>query len=130
MKNGINLLKPKAKPIKYWKKKADTAMSLYVRKKHGYCQLEGKDHIRCSTVLQNMHVETRGKLCIRYEEYNTLCGCSGHHVYYTNHPNEWREFVMKWFPEKWELVMEHHNDLTKPDYQVIIKHYTDLLETL
>lgn len=108
------------------KRKADTLFSKYIRGKYGYCQLEGKDKIHCGGVLQCMHIETRGIIALRYSEDNVLCGCQGHHVYYTYHPGQWIEFIADKYPEKMKYVMEHKNDHVKSNeafYEDIIRKY-------
>lgn len=108
------------------KRKADLVFSKYIRSKYGYCQLAGKDKIHCGGSLQTMHIETRGILAIRYNENNVLCGCQGHHVYYTYHPNLWRDFIVKFFPKKWEYVVKHMNDhveMNEEEYRKIINKY-------
>src|SRR5689334_12472386 len=75
--------------------KADAVMSKYIRGTIGFCQIKGLDTNRCSNQLNDMHIRTRGIIAIRYERANHLCGCSGHHVYYTNNPAKWEALVKK-----------------------------------
>jgi len=108
------------------KKKADKVFSLWIRHKFGYCQLKGLDSIRCSSQLQNMHIESRGRLGIRYNPKNALCGCSGHHVWYTFHPSDFDALVKKHFPKQWKYVEAHKNiraNYMIEDYQKIIKKF-------
>ena len=104
------------------KKKADVLFSLSVRK-FGKCQLKGLDKVKCSSVLQCMHIETRGTNRLRHDQQNALCGCSGHHVYYTYHPGDFDRLVQEFFPTQWKYVQKHKHELVKrtiEDYQKII----------
>lgn len=102
------------------KKDADKLFSLIVRSK-GRCELAGLDNIHCGGVLQCMHIDTRGKHAIRWNEMNAICGCAGHHVYYTNNPKAWDEIVKKHFPKKYKFVEEHQNDIWDKDIEKVIE---------
>jgi len=52
-------------------KKADTILSLHIRKKYGKCVLCGK-----TTNLTNGHLIKRGKKAVRWDENNCFCLCS------------------------------------------------------
>jgi len=125
---GIKLAKPKK--IKQVAKKgtlmrkADTLFSKHVRSL-GYCELAGKDNITCSNVLQTMHITTRGNRRLRYDEMNVICGCSGHHIFYTYNPSRFDLFVAAFFPKKWAYVQKHQNEKVKVDYQEIIDKYKE-----
>lgn len=87
-------------------------MSLIVRSR-GKCELAGLDDINCGGNLQHMHIITRGNNRLRYEELNALCGCVGHHYYYTNHPWDFVKFVEEHFPESAKFIEEHRNEYCK-----------------
>lgn len=111
------------------KDKADKLMSLYIRNFWGYCMLKGLDDVRCSDQLNDMHIRTRGIVAIRYEELNHICGCSGHHVYYTNNPAKWEALVKKHFPKHWRFVEKHQNDKVKRTeelYKIVIARYENV----
>lgn len=94
-----------------------------MRSFYPYCQLAGKDNIKCGGVLQNMHIETRGVIALRYNPMNCIVGCAGHHVYYTYHPNDWDRLVKKYFPEQWKFKEKHRNDeahFKLSDYQELL----------
>lgn len=124
---SLTIPKPKKKiSKKYLRKKADTLISLYVRS-IGYCQLKGKDTIHCSNQLQDMHILTRGNTPLRYDLKNHLCGCSGHHVYYTNNPKKWQELMENWYTERWAYILAHENDTVKKTeelYREVIKKFS------
>ena len=102
------------------KKNADKLFSLIVRSK-GRCELAGLDNIHCGGVLQCMHIDTRGKHAIRWNEMNAICGCASHHVYYTNNPKAWDEIVKKHFPKKYKFVEEHQNDIWDKNIEKVIE---------
>jgi hypothetical protein len=110
------------------KAKADKLFSLMVRK-HGRCQFKGLDKVRCSSVLQCAHIETRGTNRLRFDQQNALCLCSGHHWFYTNHPKSFDEMVAEFFPTQWKYVQEHKHQLVKitlEEYQNIINNYKEV----
>lgn len=115
----------KTPKIKSLKKSCDTAFSISVRK-YGRCQFEKLDKVRCSSVLQCAHIETRGNNFLRYNQQNALCLCSGHHWYYTNHPAAFNKMVSEFFPSQWKYVEAHRHDLIKRK----LKDYQELLEEL
>ena len=103
------------------KNKADRLFSLKVREL-GYCQLQGKDKIRCSQVLQCAHIIGRANLRLRWDFLNALCICSGHHVWYTHEPEAWRNIVKKEFPENWEYVNKNRNDIWDKNIERVLNN--------
>lgn len=101
------------------KLKADKLFSLKTRS-IGYCELAGKDTIRCGGNLQCAHIETRGAHAIRWNDMNALCLCAGHHVYYTNNPREWDLQVALWFPDKWKYVEKHRRDIWDKNIEKVL----------
>jgi hypothetical protein len=131
MKFPKPIKKVKVKKIKKstLKNRADKLFSLYIRK-IGICQLRGKDGIRCGGNLQCMHITTRGKTALRYEPLNALCGCAGHHVFYTYHPDDWADFMRKNYPAQWNYVQNHKVDTVKKTedlYKEVIEKYKEQL---
>jgi hypothetical protein len=130
MKEDGRINKPKLpknfKPIKSTlKRKADDAFGKLVRSK-GFCELAGKDHIHCGGTLQTMHIITRSNLRLRYDFKNVLCGCGGHHVWYTHNPSAFDNFIQNNFPDKWKYIMDHKNEkqkMTAEDYKKIIEEF-------
>lgn len=116
---------PKPKKVKQGTlmRKADKLFSLKTRAL-GYCELAGKDHVSCGGVLQTMHIITRGNRRLRFDPMNVLCGCQGHHVFYTFNPKRFDLFVAANFPEKWAYVVEHENEKVKIDYNELIAKLT------
>jgi hypothetical protein len=100
---------PLSKPTKFNKTKAknklDKLFSLSVRS-IGICQLAGKDKVHCGGPLQCMHVIGRGNLYLRWDKRNALSGCAGHHVYYTYHPEAWRDLMVKEMPLNYEQLLD------------------------
>lgn len=101
------------------KMKADRLFSLLIRK-YGKCELAGLDHIRCGGVLQTMHIITRANFRLRWDTANALCGCAGHHVYYTHHPIEWTEFVKEHFPTQYEYLQDIRNEVWDRDIAEVL----------
>lgn len=98
---------------------ADRLFSLLIRKV-GYCQLAGKDTIRCGGNLQCMHLVTRGAWSIRWDPANAICGCAGHHVYYTNNPEKWRDFLETHFFEEWAYINARRNVMWDKDLDKVL----------
>lgn len=74
---------------------------------------------RHTGLLQWAHIIPRGYHSVRWDEDNAFCLCSSCHMYYTYHPIEWEEFVVrkigaikyqelkfraKQIPPKWDLA--------------------------
>lgn len=102
----MKLLKPKKFNKTIAKRKLDTLFSLKVRS-IGICQLAGTDTIHCGGVLQCCHLIGRGNLFLRWHEWNAISGCAGHHVYYTYHPEAWREQIMKLYPLEYQWLLDN-----------------------
>lgn len=88
-------------------KKLDVEFSKSVRSR-GRCELKGKDSIECKGILQTMHIISRRYRATRWLEDNALSGCSAHHFYYTDRPEEWRALIDRLFPglydKLWKLA--------------------------
>jgi hypothetical protein len=108
------------------KKKCDKLWSLKIRE-IGYCELKGLDDIHCGGYLQAMHVDTRGKHAIRWNLLNGICGCQGHHVYYTYHDKEWMKLVKKHFPKKYRFNQKHQSDIWDKDIDKVYEQLNDNL---
>jgi hypothetical protein len=107
------------------KKKADILFSSHVRS-YGRCELYGIGGVKCSDTLQTMHIVSRSNLRLRWDDNNVLCGCSGHHMYYTVHPYEFIKMIEECFPSKDEYIKKHKNELVKatPEFYLeLIKKY-------
>lgn len=102
------------------KNKCDKLFSGKVRET-GFCELKYKDHINCGGVLQCAHILTRGHHAIRWNFNNALCLCQGHHVWYTNNPNAWKDIVARLFPAKWGFVQKHQNEIWDKDLDKVLQ---------
>jgi hypothetical protein len=109
------------------KRKADKLFSEQVRCV-GKCELKGLDSIRCGGSLQCMHIDTRGKHAIRWKFQNAICGCAGHHIYYTYHENDWMKLIKKHFPEKYKFVEEHQSAIWDKNIDRVLEELTDGFE--
>ena len=103
--------------------KADMLASRYYRAETPYCELSGKDTVRCGGVLQWMHIISRSNLRLRYEPFNKLIGCAGHHIYYTHNPLDWVRFLEQHYPERLALVERHRHEIRKIDYSAWIDRF-------
>jgi hypothetical protein len=83
-------------------KRCDALAAAINRERAGYT-CEGREGHRCSMRLQWAHVQSRSYHWIRHMESNALLLCSGEHLYFTNHPLEWIDFVGE---EQW-LALKH-----------------------
>ena len=111
MKNKLALPKPKKFNRTKAKRKLDKLFSLKIRSL-GYCNLNGWDTIHCGGPLQTLHIIGRGNLFLRWDERNAICGCAGHHVYYTYHPEEWRQLMLQFSPDYEKLLQEREKKIT------------------
>jgi hypothetical protein len=69
---------------------ADGLFSESVRAR-GRCEVaQWHPAVRCNGGLQTMHIVSRRYHALRWSFDNALCGCAAHHVFYTEHPLEWR----------------------------------------
>lgn len=116
--------KPKKPNRTALKKKCDTLASQYYRAKTPYCEAEGLDGIRCGGILQWCHIFGRAILHMRYEPYNNLIMCAGHHSFYTYHPIEWTRFLEKHYPERLTLAEQNRYKQSKVDYQDFIERFS------
>ena len=91
--------------IKY----CDTLRSMIVRAV-GRCQLAGLDGRTCSGPLQDMHIVGRTTWELRHDfKHNAICGCQGHHAFYTYGPQHaWIQFVSIHFPSKAKFCFSYH----------------------
>lgn len=105
------------------KRRCDKLASAYYRREWPFCELQGKDTINCGGPLQWMHIVGRANLRLRYEPFNKLIGCAGHHVWYTHNPDAYREILRKWFPDRLAEAEAHRNEYVKIDYEAWIEHF-------
>ncbi len=117
--------KPAKSPRKSLQKKADTLASRYYRTLTPYCEAADRDTgINCGGGLQWCHILTRAILHMRYEPYNHLILCAGHHVYWTHSPDLWTKFLEQHFPERLTLANQNRNRLSKVDYRQFIDRFS------
>lgn len=104
--NKLGISKPKKFKKTAAINKLDKLFSLKVRSM-GQCFLRGMDKVNCGGPLQCAHVIGRGNKYLRWHSYNGLCLCAGHHVYYTYHPEAWREIMMKTYKPHYTWLLAH-----------------------
>lgn len=117
------LKKTKKIPKSVLKKKCDMLASLYYRTLTPICEAEGLDNIRCGGGLQWCHIFSRAIVHMRYEPYNNLIMCSGHHTWYTHNPIEWTRFLEKNFLERLSLAETQRYKYDKTDYEYWINFF-------
>ena len=106
------------------KRKCDKLFSEKVRAV-GMCELKGLDKVECSDTLQTMHIIGRSNFNLRWDSMNALCGCSGHHMYYTSHPTEFAMLVAEVWPEQWAYLLEHKNEIWDKDLDRVYEELVD-----
>lgn len=78
-------------------KQADRHFAKYIRSRDGKC-------LSCGTKrnLQCAHIISRSYKSIRTDERNAITLCQSCHLRFTHRPLEWRDWVEKRFPGRWE----------------------------
>ena len=107
------------------KNKLDKLFSLRIRSV-GKCQLAGLDNVRCSQVLQCAHIIGRANLFLRWNPFNALSLCSGHHIYYTYHPEGWRGMMQKFYNESYVWLLQNMNEKIKFNEQYYLQKLKEL----
>lgn len=125
------LPKPKKKSKRNLKVKCDILASAYYRAQTPYCQASGLDTTQCGGGLQWCHLYSRAILHVRYEPYNNIVMCQGHHLWYTHHPIEWTRFLEARFSERLAEAEANRYKYWKVDYNYWIDHFskTPIMQT-
>jgi len=107
------------------KRKLDKLFSLKIRS-YGKCLLaKGFDKVHCGGQLQTAHIIGRSNLRLRWDLGNAWCICAGHHIYYTYHPEDWRDLLTAHYPHyKW--LLEHRNETIKFNEQYYLEKLKEL----
>lgn len=117
--------KPKKLSRTALKAKCDKLASAYYRNLTPYCEAAGLDSISCGGGLQWCHIFGRAILHMRYEPYNNLIMCAGHHRWYGLHPIEWTRMLEKHYPERLALAeFNRYKFNEKLDYQDFIDRFS------
>jgi hypothetical protein len=112
--------KVKSKSKSALKRQADKMFSLKVRS-IGWCQFQTiAPQIKCSQNLQCMHIIGRANHQLRWDFRNAMCGCSGHHMYFTCHPAEFYILIAEKFPKIWKYLVENRNKIWDKDIEKVI----------
>lgn len=106
------------------KRKADKLFGEKIRSK-GFCELAGKDKINCGGSLQTMHILGRSNFNLRWDEINAICGCAGHHRWYTSNPFDFYQVMQANFPERMEYLSEHRNEMWDKDIEKVLEELSD-----
>jgi len=102
-------------------KKADELFSLKIRSA-GVChRCRSKNNLQCA------HIISRSYKQIRHNLKNALCLCQSCHIYFTNRPIEWENYVINTIGKKaYTLLKKRAVDYHKKiDYKNIIKGLGD-----
>lgn len=117
--------KPKKLSRTSLKAKCDKLASLYYREKTPYCEAAGLDDIQCGGGLQWCHIFGRAILHMRYEPFNNLIMCAGHHRWYGLHPIEWTRMLEQHYPERLALAeFNRYKYGGKLDYEDFIERFS------
>jgi hypothetical protein len=120
------LEKPKKKQSKTaLRNKCDILASKYYRALTPYCELAGRDGITCGGSLQWCHIIGRANLRLRYEPFNNLICCAGHHRWYGTHPVDWVRILEREFPERLTLAEQHRHEVIKVNYGAWIERFSE-----
>lgn len=90
--------------------KCDKRASWHYKKQTSHCEALGRTSTSCWGTLEWCHIVSRRNRRLRYEPYNNIVMCHGHHAWFTDRPYEWERFVRNNFPNKWREVEEHKNE--------------------
>ena len=104
-------------------KKADDSYGKWVRSR-GYCESDRATH---AGNLQCAHIITRSYKTTRTDERNALCLCQGCHMYYTNHPLEWRIFIEERTPGLWDELTTAALSYEKVDWKTQSEHWGQMV---
>lgn len=109
--------KPSKKTLK---NKADKIFSERIRS-IGVCYFQGKDDIKCGGSLQCMHIIGRSNHTLRWDKDNALCGCAGHHRYYTSHPFDFYELLQTLMPARMFYLASMKNEIWDKDIEKVLQ---------
>ena len=126
----IMLEKPKKVSKAKLRIKADTLASQYYRAITPHCEAQGLDSINCGGGLQWCHIFSRSVIHMRYEPYNNLVMCAGHHTWYTHNPIEWTRFLEKNYLERLSLAEAQRYKYDKIEYEYWINFFKTQLSVV
>lgn len=113
-------------PTSDLRKEADKLARTYC-KRDGVCQAQGYRGRKCSGRLEWAHCKGRDEMQIRHHPDNCFCLCWAHHMYFTSHPDHWKDWVEEQRPGLWQrmddLLIEASEKRLKPDYEYWIDYY-------
>ncbi len=108
------------KPSKKAQREKADAIARKACHERGYCEASGKDNVRCGGGIQWAHIIGRSNYRLRWSQRNCLALCAGHHVWYTHHPWEWQELIRSAFPNQYEYINTHRNELWDGNYPTTV----------
>jgi hypothetical protein len=100
----------KRSPIKRGKTnattKADVEFARIVRGRLGGACFAAGEQLDCSGYIQCCHVISRRYRATRWLNSNAVPMCAAHHMFFTHHPLEWRDFIEAKLPGMWDELRE------------------------
>lgn len=100
-KSPVRKKRPKPPTLTELTREADRLFSLEVRS-IGRCEAAGYRTHRCRGILQCAHVVGRRYRSTRWWKPNAIALCAGGHFYWTERPEEWRDFIDSRWPGRYE----------------------------
>jgi len=89
---------------KYWRNKADSAFSIFIRKRDGECLFCGsKENLHCA------HIYPREMKAFRWKKWNAIALCAKHHKFsidfsFHKNPIKFILWFMNKLPDTWKTV--------------------------
>ena len=104
-------------------KKADSGFSQYIRDRDGVCMADPPH----AGNLQCAHIISRSYKSIRTVPENAVALCAKHHMYFTHHPLEWREWVDERHPGLWDKLTHAALSYDRVDWKAEAEHYSQMV---
>jgi hypothetical protein len=111
-------------------KKSDVLFSRLVRDRDQTCRALGTDMVACKGVLQCAHIHSRSYKSIRTNFENAVGLCAAHHMYYTNRPLEWEDWVKANLPGRWDELRATALLYDRVDWKLRYNTLKELAESL
>ena len=121
----LKFAKPKKVKKTTLRNKADALFSQKTRS-IGFCQAAGRLKGQCGGALQTCHIEGRSNYRLRWNPNNVVCMCMGHHRIAHTNPLLFFEFILEYYPEKYDFISKHKNETVKMTVDI----YKELIKVL
>jgi 5-methylcytosine-specific restriction endonuclease McrA len=107
-----------------YKKQATDAWGVWVRSR-GYCQSDRPEH---KGYLQAAHIISRSYGATRTDPENGLCLCAGCHLFYTNRPIEWEDWVEFRWPGLLDELKQKARTHAKVNWRIAADYWKQAAE--